>query len=139
MPGKEPPYQIGEVAEAVGLSLRTIRYYEEVGLLPAPTRSAGGFRLYGDDDIARLSIIKQMKPLDFTLEEMADVLALREQLSTARASGRGTDELLGRLAIYASLGEQRCDALRDQLAAAEGLVASIAALVRGPATTDKSG
>lgn len=52
-------HQIGEVAEAVGLSLRTIRYYEEVGVVPPWGRTAGGFRLYTDDDIERLRLVKR--------------------------------------------------------------------------------
>jgi len=58
-------HQIGEVADAVGLSLRTIRYYEE-GVAPPSGRAAGGFRLYTDDDIELLRLVKQMKPLDFS-------------------------------------------------------------------------
>lgn len=57
--------QIGEVAERTGLSLRTIRYYEEVGLITPSARSQGGFRLYTEEDIARLGVVKAMKPLDF--------------------------------------------------------------------------
>jgi MerR family transcriptional regulator, copper efflux regulator len=74
-------HQIGEVAEAVGLSLRTIRYYEEVGVVPPSGRTAGGFRLYTDGDIERLLLVKQMKPLDFSLEEMRDLLQTRDRLA----------------------------------------------------------
>ena len=76
--------QIGEVAEQTGLSLRTIRYYEEVGLVTPSARSAGGFRLYSETDVARLRLIRRMKPLDFSLEEMKDVLQ-----RPRRAGGRG--------------------------------------------------
>ncbi|AXB48351.1 MerR family transcriptional regulator [Amycolatopsis albispora] len=68
--------QIGEVAERTGLSLRTIRYYEEVGLVVPSARSQGGFRLYTEPDIDRLQLIKRMKPLGFQLEEMRDLLAI---------------------------------------------------------------
>lgn len=67
---------IGELAERTGLSLRTIRHYDEVGLLPATARTDGGFRVYSDDDFDRLMVIKQMKPLGFSLEEMADILTI---------------------------------------------------------------
>lgn len=67
---------IGELAERTGLSLRTIRHYDEVGLLPAAARTDGGFRVYTEDDFGRLMVIRQMKPLGFSLEEMADMLAL---------------------------------------------------------------
>ncbi|HYH29228.1 MAG TPA: MerR family transcriptional regulator, partial [Pseudonocardia sp.] len=68
--------QIGEVAERIGLSLRTIRYYEEVGLAVPSARSEGGFRLYAEDDVERLRVIMQMKPLGFSLEEMRELLDL---------------------------------------------------------------
>ncbi|MGH3652205.1 MerR family transcriptional regulator [Glutamicibacter sp.] len=65
---------IGDMAEATGLSHRTIRHYDEVGLLPASTRSEGGFRIYTDSDLARMLVIRSMKPLGFSLEEMGELL-----------------------------------------------------------------
>ena len=65
-----PLRQIGEVVATVGLSLRTVRFYEEAGLVIPVARTAGGFRLYDDESIARLRLIMQMKPLGFTLDEM---------------------------------------------------------------------
>jgi MerR family transcriptional regulator, copper efflux regulator len=67
---------IGELADRTGLSLRTIRHYDDVGLLPATARTDGGFRVFSEDDFERLMVIKQMKPLGFSLEEMAEILAL---------------------------------------------------------------
>jgi DNA-binding transcriptional MerR regulator len=72
----EELWQIGEVAEATGISHRTIRHYEEVGLV-VPTRTTGGFRLYGEAEVARLRLIRQMKPLGFTLADMAELLEAR--------------------------------------------------------------
>ncbi len=66
--------KIGEVAERLGLSLRSIRYYEETGLVTPASRTAGGFRLYSELDVQRLLLIMQMKPLEFSLEEMGQVL-----------------------------------------------------------------
>lgn len=65
---------IGELADRTGLSLRTIRHYDEVGLLPASSRTEGGFRVYAEADCERLLVIKQMKPLGFSLEEMAELI-----------------------------------------------------------------
>lgn len=113
-------YQIGQVAEAVGLSLRTIRHYEEVGLVPPSGRSAGGFRLYTDRDVERLRLVKQMKPLDFTLEEMGELLTLRDRL-TAGLDGDEEAGLVGRLELFAVAAERRCDALREQLHAAQAM------------------
>jgi DNA-binding transcriptional MerR regulator len=67
---------IGELAQRTGLSLRTIRHYDDVGLLPATARTDGGFRVYSEDDFERLMVIKQMKPLGFSLEEMAEILGM---------------------------------------------------------------
>lgn len=83
---------IGELAERTGLSLRTIRHYDDVGLLPATARTDGGFRVYSEDDFERLMVIKQMKPLGFSLEEMAEILGI---LASSEATG-STEEASAR-------------------------------------------
>ena len=112
-------HQIGEVAEAVGLSLRTIRYYEEAGLVPPSGRSAGGFRLYDDADIDRLRLVKQMKPLELTIDEMRDLLATRDRLADPTTTPDDRDALVDRLSMFAELAEERCQRLRDHVLAAE--------------------
>jgi DNA-binding transcriptional MerR regulator len=84
---------IGELAERTGLSLRTIRHYDEVGLLPATARTDGGFRVYSEEDYERLTVIKQMKPLGFSLEEMAEILAILSAGPAADESARLSDLL----------------------------------------------
>jgi DNA-binding transcriptional MerR regulator len=121
-------HQIGEVAERVGLSLRTIRYYEEVGLVTPSGRTQGGFRLYTDDDVERLRLIKQMKPLEFSLEDMRSLLTLLDELASA-GPDPDRDELLDRLVFHVEAVEQRCATLRSQLEIAEGLAASLRAKV----------
>ena len=81
MPG--PLIQIGEVAARTDLSIRTIRHWEEMGLVTPTARSAGGFRLYSEEDVARIRLLRYMKPLNFTLEQMRDLLALRQRLVPA--------------------------------------------------------
>ncbi|MEW2357697.1 MerR family transcriptional regulator [Spirillospora sp. NPDC029432] len=122
--------QIGEVADRTGLSLRTIRHYEEVGLAPPSARSQGGFRLYTDDDVNRLLVIKRMKPLGFTLEEMRDLLTVLDDLQSGPAEGAGRAELLKRLALYRALVEERCDKMRTRLADAEQFSAELATELR---------
>lgn len=115
--------QIGQVADRTGLSLRTIRFYEENGLVIPTARSEGGFRLYSEHDVARLEVIKRMKPLGFTLEEMQELLALLSDL------GGGTGdraELLRRLRLFHDAATARVTALRDQLAVAEEFAGSLA-------------
>ncbi|MGH9110586.1 MAG: MerR family transcriptional regulator [Acidimicrobiales bacterium] len=120
----EGMHQIGEVAEAVELSLRTIRHYEEVGLVPPSGRSAGGFRLYTDDDIERLRLVKQMKPLDFTLEEIRELLELRGRLG-AGANDQEQVGLVERLELFAAAAERRCETLREQLDAAQAMARTL--------------
>jgi len=66
-------YQIGELANLVGMSPRTIRYYEEIGLLNSVKRIEGGKRVYTDKDIQRLKFIKRLKHLGLTLSEMHEL------------------------------------------------------------------
>jgi DNA-binding transcriptional MerR regulator len=77
---------IGEVAEVTGLTQRTIRYYEELGLLPAPERTQGDFRLYTTRDVRRLSEISRLKHLlGFSLAEIKEIVVAedaREQLTS---------------------------------------------------------
>jgi MerR family copper efflux transcriptional regulator len=80
---------IGELAERTGLSLRTIRHYDDVGLLPATARTDGGFRVFSEDDYERLLVIKQMKPLGFSLEEMAEILGLLAAPNGSALEGPG--------------------------------------------------
>ena len=82
---------IGELAENTGLSLRTIRHYDEVGLLKPSGRTEGGFRLYSQEDLSRLLLIRRMKPLGFSLGEMTDLLDIIDNLDADNADARHTD------------------------------------------------
>lgn len=124
----EARMQIGDVAERTGLSLRTIRHYEEVGLLPVATRSPGGFRLYTDQAVERLLVIKQMKPLDFTLEQMRELLELRERLTHPRLSRKTREGLLKELRTYTELVEQKIADLQTQVANAQALATDLRAI-----------
>lgn len=118
--------QIGEVAEIVGLSLRTIRYYGEIGLAPPSARTQGGFRLYTQDDVARLLLIMHMKPLNFSLEEMRQLFDARERVrSEAAPQAEDRDALLQCIGTFADLAEERCTQLREQLSIAESLAAQL--------------
>lgn len=70
-------YKIGKLAEAAGVGRDTIRYYERTGLLPAPGRTAAGYRLYSDGDLERLNFIRASQELGFTLEQARQLLTLK--------------------------------------------------------------
>ncbi len=140
--------QIGEVAARTELSLRTIRHYEETGLVVPSARSQGGFRLYTETDVARLMVIRRMKPLGFTLEQMRDLLQATDRLDAdARRDGSGggggaadgdgdgdgslnADEreaLLDRVRGYERAAAEQVEKLRVQLARAEDFAATLRA------------
>ncbi|AWK12634.1 MerR family transcriptional regulator [Streptomyces spongiicola] len=118
--------QIGEVAARTGLSLRTIRHYEETGLVSPSARSQGGFRLYTETDVARLMVIRRMKPLGFTLDQMRELLAATDRLDSREglpAAERA--ELLGRIRSFEQAAQQAVADLRTRLARAEEFAATL--------------
>ena len=101
--------RIGEVAERTELSFRTLRHYDEIGLVTPSARTDGGFRLYTDGDVARILLIRRMKPLGFSLDEMRELLdvvdamagdaddpSVRARLDAVRAEAAARREKLRR-------------------------------------------
>lgn len=115
--------QIGEVADRTGLSLRTIRHYEEAGLIVPSARSKGGFRLYTEADVSRLMVIRRMKPLDFSLEEMRDLLEVTDRLGDQKDVPAAEER--ERLHAYRKVADARCETLRVRLAMAEDFAATL--------------
>src|SRR5947199_10849301 len=70
---------IGKLAEAAGVNVQTVRYYEGLGLLPEPIRTASGYRTYGESALKRLRFIKQAQALGFSLEEIKAVLEISNE------------------------------------------------------------
>ena len=68
--------QIGELSRRTGCNIVTIRYYEQIALLPAPARSAGRYRVYDTADVRRLAFIRRSRELGFTLDEVRTLLSL---------------------------------------------------------------
>jgi DNA-binding transcriptional MerR regulator len=79
--------RVGEVAERLEISPRTVKYYEELGLVEPEERSAGGFRLYGSREIERLERILRMKSIGYSLAAIRELLAVRD---TAQEADRVT-------------------------------------------------
>ncbi|MFI2353031.1 MerR family transcriptional regulator [Streptomyces sp. NPDC019443] len=118
--------QIGEVAARTELSLRTIRHYEETGLVIPSARSQGGFRLYTEADVARLMVIRRMKPLGFTLDEMRDLLDATDRLdSDEELPADEREALLERVRGYEQGASEQVEKLRTQLARAEEFAATL--------------
>lgn len=117
---------IGELAEKTGLSLRTIRHYDEVGLLKPTGRTEGGFRLYTPEDFSRLMLIRRMKPLGFSLEEMTDLLRVIDALGGVDTS---TQDPAVRRELDAFIGQadERRARLREQLGMADEFLALLRA------------
>jgi MerR family transcriptional regulator, copper efflux regulator len=70
--------RIGQLAAQTGYSVRTIRFYEQSGLLPAPSRTPAGYRSYDQDAVSRLRFVRSAQALGLSLAEIADVLRIRD-------------------------------------------------------------
>jgi MerR family copper efflux transcriptional regulator len=79
---------IGEAAQASGVSAKMIRHYESIGLLPAVQRTAAGYRVYGEQDVRLLQFIHRGRALGFPLEKIAGLLALWQDQGRASADVR---------------------------------------------------
>ncbi|MDT0402588.1 MULTISPECIES: MerR family transcriptional regulator [Streptomyces] len=132
--------QIGEVAARTELSLRTIRHYEETGLVIPSARSQGGFRLYTEADVARLMVIRRMKPLGFTLDQMRDLLEATDRLDAAddTLDAAERDALLDRVRAYHQAAADQVDKLRVQLSRAEEFATTLSARLEQTGSTARS-
>ncbi|AWH21777.1 MULTISPECIES: heavy metal-responsive transcriptional regulator [Stenotrophomonas] len=107
---------IGQLAREAGVPIDTVRYYERQHLLPTAARSAGGYRIFGQQDLRRLRFIRRAKALGFSLEEVAELLALSDR--HAQDMGSVRDTARARLADI----EQRMVELQRMQAALSQLV-----------------
>ncbi|WP_406726130.1 MerR family transcriptional regulator [Streptomyces sp. GD-15H] len=120
--------QIGEVAARTELSLRTIRHYEDAGLVVPSARSQGGFRLYTETDVARLMVIRRMKPLGFTLDQMRDLLDATDRLDAGdELAPEERETLLERVRGYERAAAEQVEKLRVQLSRAEEFAVTLRA------------
>lgn len=132
--------RIGDLAQAIGIDVETIRYYEKSGLLPIPAREANGYRRYGDEQLERLAFIRHCRALDMPLVDVgrllkfldqpaADCLDINvlvdEQLTRVRArlkSMRALEKQLTRLRERCAVphATHECGILQDLVSAAHG-------------------
>nr|WP_152642661.1 MerR family transcriptional regulator [Pseudarthrobacter chlorophenolicus] len=113
---------IGELADRSQMSLRTIRHYDEVGLLKPSGRTEGGFRLYTERDFTRLLLIRRMKPLGFTLEAMAGLLRVIDALE-ASEPGQDDTAIRAELDTFIEEAARRRAKLEEQLGMADEFLA----------------
>lgn len=102
---------IGDISKAAGVTAKTIRFYEDKGLLPRPARSEGGYRLYGTDDLRRLTFLRRTRGLGFSLSEARKLLRAAEHLDCGSFEGELAREAATKLAevdaLLADLTEKR--------------------------------
>src|SRR5437867_3721241 len=117
----EPYLQIGEVADRTGVTQRTLRFYEERGLLNPPCRLEGGFRLYTEEDIQRVEQIKRLQNLlGLTLAEIKDMVEGEEVRSEMRATYRpdlSPSERLRRVSHLLAVTERQREIIEHNIAA----------------------
>ncbi|MET9953643.1 heavy metal-responsive transcriptional regulator [Streptomyces sp. NPDC006339] len=115
--------RIGDLATASGLTAKTIRFYEQAGLLPKPTRTSGGYRDYTGDAITRLAFIRDAQVAGLTLAEIRSVLVLRD---TGQAPCARVTELI----------DQHLDEINRRLAELRATRTALRALAQRAAATD---
>lgn len=121
-PARDEPYlQIGEVADRTGVTQRTLRFYEERGLLKAPSRMEGGFRLYSEEDVARVEQIKRLQNLlGLTLaeiKEMAEAEEIKEELTATYRPDLDLDDRIQRMHKRIDVTQRQHDIISAKLAA----------------------
>lgn len=112
--------RIGELADRCGVTAKTVRYYESIGLLDEPERTASGYRRYGDDAVERLRFIRDAQSTGLTLAEIASVLELK---------GAG-ERSCGHTMALVDAHIAAIDAQIDQLTAARHELTALAARAR---------
>lgn len=110
-------YSIGQLASHSGVKAETIRYYEKIGLLAAPPRSAGNYRCYGTRDVQRLGFVRRARELGFPLEQIRELLALaldgeHECASVDATAHAHVEAIERRIADLQALRQQLQDLLR---------------------------
>lgn len=107
---------IGSLADKVGSNVPTIRYYEEIGLLPRPSRKSGGHRVYAEDDVRRLLLIKRCRDFGFPIEQVRQLVTLTNNLSRDCVEAR-------------DLAKAHLDAVRQKLKEMRALEKSLVGFV----------
>ncbi len=124
--GGQHDLSIGDAARRSGVKIETIRFYERIGLLAPPPRSAGGHRVFGGAEVKRLNFVRRARELGFTLDQVRDLLALAD----GREGTCAEVEKLGRAQLVATRGR-----IAD-LKRMEGVLADMVARCAGGTVPD---
>ncbi|MCM3487639.1 MerR family transcriptional regulator [Kocuria rosea] len=116
--------KIGDVAERAGVSLRTLRHYDTIGLLPPSGRSEGGFRLYTEADYRRLETSQGLKALGWSLEQITEVLYTLTELEVPQTQARRF-ALLRDLSAHTDQADQQRKKLAEGLRRADRLIETL--------------
>jgi len=116
-----PTYKIGEVAELLGTTTRTLRFYEEQGML-TPFRTAKGTRLYTENDIVRLRVIQHLAHLDVPLRTVHELAVARPESLSGDEASHKVFTLLSELRLDVEKKKRECEDAQQQIAAALKLV-----------------
>ena len=95
-------YKISDITKQTGLSADTLRYYEKIGLLPNISRNASGVRQYNDKDVSRLKFIQRAQRMNFSLQEIKQLLHMRDDPQKAKTEVR-------------QLTNEKLEAINDQI------------------------
>lgn len=121
--------QIGEVAERTGVTQRTLRFYEEKGLLEPPSRLEGGFRLYSEEDVRRVEEIKRLQTLlGFTLadiKEMVEAEAIKMQIRAEYRKDAEISERRAKLMRAVEVTRRQAAVIDQKLAALQEMKAQL--------------
>jgi len=112
-----PALRIGQLASAAGVDAETVRYYERIGILPPPARSANGYRAYGAEQLERLAFIRHCRSLDMPLDEIRRLLAFVDRPGDDCS---GIDHLIDAQLARVRTRLASLQALERQLAALRG-------------------
>jgi MerR family mercuric resistance operon transcriptional regulator len=134
-------FTIGALAQAAGVNLETIRFYQRRGLLIEPERPQGGVRRYGEPELARVRFIKSAQRLGFSLDEVTELLKLEDGSHCGQAREQGEKKLADVRARLADLQriEQALSELVERCRSARGRVCCplIASLQNWPVATNQ--
>ncbi|HLU78691.1 MAG TPA: Cu(I)-responsive transcriptional regulator [Burkholderiaceae bacterium] len=115
---------IGQAAQASGVSAKMIRYYEEIGLIPVAARNGAGYRFYTQSDVHRLSFVRRARDLGFSVKEIAELLSLWSDRSRQSAEVK-------------RIAQAHIDDLEQKIAKLRGMVDTLQTLVECCAGDDR--